>query len=242
MPEQLCIGQTDKLGKDIRSFSLPAGITCICSTPVCRKLCYTRRSGFQRGSAKDAHSRNYRITKTRGFVRQMVAKVSINQKIFRIHGSGEFYSVAYVKKWIEVIKQCPNVRFYAYTRSWRRKRFRNVLRRLSKLPNMSLLWSTDRDTSRIDGPPPKVRGIRVAHMQTLQNEEIPSYADIVFRIPAIRKGYTPFIGGAYVCAKEQGPAGESDIVCSSCLLCPFPATTGAFQQVWIRNTGDPVIA
>ena len=33
----------------------------------------------------------------------------------RIHDSGDFYSRKYLYKWIEIMKQNPEIRFYAYT-------------------------------------------------------------------------------------------------------------------------------
>jgi hypothetical protein len=37
--------------------------------------------------------------------------------IVRIHVSGDFYSEAYFLAWIDVAKQRPDVKFYAYTKS-----------------------------------------------------------------------------------------------------------------------------
>jgi hypothetical protein len=35
----------------------------------------------------------------------------------RVHDSGDFYSIAYMRKWIEIAKRLPNVEFYAYTKA-----------------------------------------------------------------------------------------------------------------------------
>ena len=33
----------------------------------------------------------------------------------RVHDSGDYYSTAYLKKWIKIAKDNPDVRFYSYT-------------------------------------------------------------------------------------------------------------------------------
>ena len=35
----------------------------------------------------------------------------------RVHDSGDYYSRAYIAKWIEIARRNPNVKFYSYTKS-----------------------------------------------------------------------------------------------------------------------------
>jgi hypothetical protein len=78
-------------------------------------------------------------------------------KVFRIHVSGDFYSAAYTRKWIQIVKALPEVQFYAYTRSWRVETIKPALEELRTLPNMQLFASMD---ATIDEPAPE--GWRVA--------------------------------------------------------------------------------
>jgi len=64
-------------------------------------------------------------------------------KVFRIHVSGDFFSAAYTRRWITLVRQHPDVLFWAYTRSWRVKRIVPALEALRAEPNMQLFASTD---------------------------------------------------------------------------------------------------
>jgi hypothetical protein len=39
-------------------------------------------------------------------------------QVIRIHDSGDFYNREYVTKWLKIIDSLPNVKFYAYTKSY----------------------------------------------------------------------------------------------------------------------------
>lgn len=64
-------------------------------------------------------------------------------KYFRIHVSGDFYSAQYVRQWIRLVRQHPDVLFWGYTRSWRVKRMLPALEDLRGEPNVQLFASTD---------------------------------------------------------------------------------------------------
>jgi hypothetical protein len=64
-------------------------------------------------------------------------------KLVRIHVSGDFDSVAYVERWIEIASDNPETLFWAYTRSWRDISIRLSLEKLRALPNVQLFASTD---------------------------------------------------------------------------------------------------
>lgn len=38
------------------------------------------------------------------------------QLVIRIHDSGDFYDLSYIKKWLKIIQANPTVKFYAYTK------------------------------------------------------------------------------------------------------------------------------
>jgi hypothetical protein len=60
---------------------------------------------------------------------------------FRLHYSGDFYSLLYAEAWAYVIRQNPDVRFWVYTRS--HKPELNVVPILADCPNLSLYLSCD---------------------------------------------------------------------------------------------------
>jgi hypothetical protein len=56
---------------------------------------------------------------------------------FRIHDSGDFYSIEYMIAWFEVCRQMPNVSFWAPTRMWVDPEWRAAMR-MYKPSNLSL--------------------------------------------------------------------------------------------------------
>ena len=48
---------------------------------------------------------------------QDIVLISKYFKRIRIHDSGDFFNVSYTNLWIELVKNFPKVRFYAYTKS-----------------------------------------------------------------------------------------------------------------------------
>lgn len=63
--------------------------------------------------------------------------------IFRFHTSGDFDSVEYIEKMTEQIKQRPNLRVFAFTRSWQLPELRQALMQMARLPNVQMFASLD---------------------------------------------------------------------------------------------------
>ena len=60
----------------------------------------------------------YLATKCDTFVDKMVAELSKKRvDILRVHDSGDYYSMKYIKKWIAIAEAMPHIRFYSYTKS-----------------------------------------------------------------------------------------------------------------------------
>jgi hypothetical protein len=202
-----------KLGKLVHHWSLPAVIAsvCVCASDLCRKLCYAAQGFYNYDNVKKALAENHKESLrpdfpvlVQGWLRVLFVRV------LRIHASGEFYSAAYVKKWIEIVRKSPNVEFYAYTRSWRRQAILTQLQVLSELPNMTLWFSCDQET----GQPPAVPGVRTAYLM-IGDDDIPAFpVDLVFRDKD--KTMLKWVGSAIVCPAENG---VTKTTCSTCQLC-----------------------
>lgn len=106
-----------KLKRDgIASFSIPAGKTCP-GAGECAKGCYAMSGFFLMPSVQKAYEKNWAATKSDTFVQDMSAEiVKTKAKVIRIHASGDFYSLAYLNKWLAIVQTNPSVRFYAYTK------------------------------------------------------------------------------------------------------------------------------
>jgi hypothetical protein len=149
------------------------------------------------------------------FARRMVAEVHRRfVGCVRIHVSGDFFSAAYVRAWIAIVRACPATRFFAYTRSWRVADMTGPLAELARCRNVRLWYSCDRDT----GIPARVpRRVRLAWMMT-STDDLPPRADLVFRVHRLRRKPLKRIGLALVCPVENGATGHQTD-CGRCRLC-----------------------
>jgi hypothetical protein len=65
---------------------------------------------------------------------------------FRVHDSGDMFSVAYARCWLEVCRALPSVKFWIPTRAWQQPSgplpvydpLLNILRALASLPNVTV--------------------------------------------------------------------------------------------------------
>ena len=97
------------------------GITALKSCPwagECAKFCYAQKGAYIWSNVKPAFERRLDATKRDDFVDLMITEIRKKKaNRIRIHDSGDFYSFEYFKKWVEIAKKCPDVLFYAYTKS-----------------------------------------------------------------------------------------------------------------------------
>lgn len=146
----------NKLG-NIPSFSLPAKTTCPGSSPWCTQFCYAAKLERIYPNVKNAYSTNFNLVSSQPSVTETelaasIAKSTKVNKVFRLHVSGDFYSEEYIMMWDRLIKNNPNVTFYAYTKSWSVDTLKTSLEHLRKNTNLVLFASTDSTTS---ATPPK---------------------------------------------------------------------------------------
>lgn len=154
-----------KLGAGVIAFStlpgLPAeGGTCPGATSWCQDNCYAvgMDSNGSRPAIHARWSKNTDAVRAGG-----MPEIPRQAKYFRIHVSGDFYSPVYIEQWIELCQSRPDVKFWAYTRSWRSPRLLPSLARLRALPNVQLFASTDPS---VRAAPPE--GWRVASVTDVQ--------------------------------------------------------------------------
>jgi hypothetical protein len=201
-----------KVGENIWHFSLPAGETCPGRSGACR-VCYAMQGRYRTATVRDVLARNLEASRENDFACRMAAEVERRWcRVVRVHVSGDFYSREYAEKWLEVVRRCPDVTFYAYTRSWRVEAILPVLAELAGLENFRLWFSADADT----GAPPEVEGARVAWLMQ-DAEEVIEDADLIFRDKPLRKVKARRIGLTLVCPTENGSNVHSD--CGTCKVC-----------------------
>lgn len=119
-----------KLGS-IPSFNLLPGVTC--SSESCahclREGCYAVKNVFRCGydvdknSTLSAWAENTVLAK-RDLLRleyALVEYLGANRaaiKLFRVHSSGDFFSVDYARMWYDIAKFFTDIRFLAFTKQW----------------------------------------------------------------------------------------------------------------------------
>lgn len=110
-----------KLGLRVFNFGIPAyksasgKLTCPMADS-CVKFCYAKKGAYIWSNVKPAFEKRYQLSKTDMFVDAMNAEIRKKKPDYvRVHDSGDYYSRAYLKKWIDIANSNPNVRFYSYT-------------------------------------------------------------------------------------------------------------------------------
>ena len=110
-----------ELGLRVFNFGIPAyksasgKLTCPMADS-CVKFCYAKKGAYIWSNVKPAFEKRYKLSKTDMFVDAMNAEIRKKKPDYvRVHDSGDYYSRAYLKKWIDIANSNPNVRFYSYT-------------------------------------------------------------------------------------------------------------------------------
>jgi len=107
----------------VLNFSLPAyktitGKTVCPFAKDCIKYCYAQKGNYKYPSVIKGLNNRYELSKTAEFVPKMNATIILERPTHvRIHDSGDFYSIAYLNKWVQIANDNKEVIFYAYTKS-----------------------------------------------------------------------------------------------------------------------------
>lgn len=138
-----------KAGKmPCRSWSLQALDTCPASkddkgelVPAC-KGCYATTGNYRYSNVKAPREHNKQDWKRSNWVADMVEELD-NDRYFRWFDSGDIYSVKLAEKIYQVCKATPWTRHWIPTRMYKFKKFKKILDKLNKLPNVVVRYSSD---------------------------------------------------------------------------------------------------
>lgn len=81
--------------------------------------CYADKGLYTMPSVANAYDWRGKLTFRDDFVEIMnweLEKLKKRPKYFRIHDSGDFYSIPYLMKWNKIIEANPDIHFYCYTK------------------------------------------------------------------------------------------------------------------------------
>lgn len=153
------------------TFGLPAGkaYSCPGATSVCERICYAGKLEKIFKGTRENLLHNWNLLKDADaqtmyvLISEMVAEfVADCQRknapmLFRIHWDGDFFNDTYTHAWAKVIREYPEVTFWAYTR------VQQAAMILNGIPNLSLYFSTDSentDTAKVLS----AEGIKLAYL------------------------------------------------------------------------------
>ncbi|WP_410675340.1 GP88 family protein [Amycolatopsis sp. cmx-4-68] len=121
---------------------LPDGrtqVTCPAAS-ACTQICYARNGTYNFPAVKAKHIANltYVLDDLSGWAEAMIRELStprLQGKFVRVHDAGDFFSDAYTMAWCRIMRSCPHVTFYAYT-----KEIRRFKRLIEPNPPDNFLW------------------------------------------------------------------------------------------------------
>jgi hypothetical protein len=206
-------------GHLIWGFALPSGRpdVCVGLSAECREHCYARLVERLRPAASLRYENNLRLSRRPDFARRVRHFILGHDiAVVRVHSGGEFYSAAYARKWLWVIRRLPAVRFFFYTRAWRVPAVRPVLERMARRRNCRAWYSCDRGTGLPARVPPRVR---LAWLMTDAEDTPPAPAGLAFRVRPLRRRPLTRSNGVRVCPAEDGVARATRVTCDRCRLC-----------------------
>ena len=109
------------LGLRVFNFGIPAyksasgKLTCPMADE-CIKFCYAKKGAYIWSNVKPAFENRYQLSKTDDFIDAMNNAIKRKKPDYvRVHDSGDYYSKAYLQKWIQIAIHNPEVKFYSYT-------------------------------------------------------------------------------------------------------------------------------
>jgi hypothetical protein len=83
---------------------------------ACVKFCYAKKGAYIWSNVQPAFEKRYQISKTDKFIQAMSDEITKKKPDYiRVHDSGDYYSKAYLNKWLAIAAIHTDVRFYSYT-------------------------------------------------------------------------------------------------------------------------------
>ena len=105
-------------------------IDCPFRSAGCESVCYATKGNHKFPSVKDSRSRSFLESKREDFSARIAYTIKYHMTtkryrdavmLLRIHESGDFYSVQYLRKWVAIwkeFKEAKNIKFIFYTKSF----------------------------------------------------------------------------------------------------------------------------
>ena len=124
---------------NILIFDLPAVKTCL-NCGDCKDSCYAMKVQRQYADTRVFRTTNHIMYQLKPNVLEALIVDQLSrakQTTVRIHSSGDFFSQSYINFWNKIIRQFPDINFYAYTKVDKMLNFDSI----NELPNFNLISS-----------------------------------------------------------------------------------------------------
>ncbi len=215
------------------SFNLPAGPTCPGKTELCASLCYAAKGRmalpFQMARRQENMNEVLQLLKDdrSGLTCAKALDACIKKykvKSLRIHDSGDFFSEPYTNAWCCAAYRNPDVKFWAYTRSFSIDAILDRLVDLADRDNCAVWLSADMENWELAlkrYQEYKSAWSGISWMQTEGSE------DVALKIQNLI-GAENFVNFAV----HGSRSGSKQMVEKSKELRNCPVTTGALQPDW----------
>lgn len=204
-----------KAARIANAFSLPAGrdYSCPFATDFCDSICYAGKLERIYPAFKNVVLHNFDLLKD-ATLEDMTSMLSDMvkafdkecdkhnaPKLFRIHADGDFFNHDYTMAWDAIVRDFPDIQFWAYTRVPSAAEYLHAVNR----PNLSLYFSGDKDN------------ISIARMMENKGIKIAFVADTFAEARESFKGARcPEQNN-----KDFGLITEKGSACARCGLCVF---------------------
>ncbi len=175
------------------SWSLPAHRACPSAHGEICSHCYASKGKYPISCVRKAQEARFRWTRdslrhpdlTSQWQARLISAISASRcRYFRIHDSGDFFSISYIQAWHHVCLALPHIRFWAPTREWQSPSPAGPfplwpttpnprllhLQALASLPNVTIRPSA----LGLGDPPPSIPGLSAG--STVEGEGKPCYA------------------------------------------------------------------
>jgi hypothetical protein len=117
--------QNAKLGAGILSWSIVPMLSCPGASAICKGIvpdgravpkprCYGFRGRFAQPMFHLCYQRHFEFSKSPDFAAEVIeALLRRRDRVlaFRINDLGDFYDLAYVQAWINIVRACPEIKF-----------------------------------------------------------------------------------------------------------------------------------
>lgn len=126
-------------------WNMPYIRTCPGASDLCKQVCYNAAYEHDTNSAANLTAFMDKREELMGHINNSLSHASKEGQVFvRLHSEGDFFSEEYIRFWMDIVRDNPDVLFWAYTKSWRLPRLRNELMKLEELENINIYFSWDK--------------------------------------------------------------------------------------------------